>query len=191
MQLQRHFRYSFTHILQQQNNKGSLYLHSWYSVHRLRIRLSRRHCLSLAVFTSSKQWFQSQLPFQNGGKSRHSNGCIFLPRQQNQWPPSSLTASILTSLGQTNAECFWLQTNIADWLPRCGLFAYGELRKSSEAENGADQCLKLLPEKRQIPWLTVDIVWLHIDKTLQQYVLHNVADPRWWAFHSCFGRCAQ
>ena len=54
--------------------------------------------------------------------------------------------------------CFRLQTNIADWLLRSSLFAYGELWESLEAENGPDQCLKLLPEKRQTPWPTVDIV---------------------------------
>ena len=87
--------------------------------------------------------------------------------------------------------CFRLQMNIADWLTRCGLFAYRELWESSEAENGPDQCLKLLPEKRQTLWPTVDIVGLHIDRTLQQYVLHDVADPRWRAFRSCFGRRPQ
>ena len=44
--------------------------------------------------------------------------------------------------------------NDTDWLPKCGL----ELRESSEGKNGDDQCWILLPEKRQIPWLTVDIV---------------------------------
>ena len=61
----------------------------------------------------------------------------------------------------------------------------------SEAENGADQCLKLLQELRQISWPTVDIVRLDIDSALQQYVLHYVADSRRLAFHSCFGSSVQ
>ena len=44
--------------------------------------------------------------------------------------------------------------NNTDWLRKCGL----ELWESSEGKNGDDQCWKLLPEKRQIPWPTVDIV---------------------------------
>ena len=37
-----------------------------------------------------------------------------------------------------------MQRKIADWLGKCGL----TLRESSEGENGDDQCLKLLPQKR-------------------------------------------
>ena len=44
--------------------------------------------------------------------------------------------------------------NETDWLPKCGFRASGKFGR----QNGDDQCLKLLPEKRQIPWPTVDIV---------------------------------
>ena len=97
-------------------------------------------------------------------------------------------------------SAWWLATEVwiraswnfppGDWLPKCGL----ELRESSGKfgrQNGDDQCWKLPPEKRQIPWSTVDIVWFDRDQTLQQYVVHHVANSRRWAFRSCVGCRAQ
>ena len=88
----------------------------------------------------------------------------------------------------------WLATEV--WFRASGKFGKVriELRENSGKfgrQNGDDQCWKLPPEKRQIPWSTVDIVWFDRDQTLQQYVVHHVANSRRWAFRSCVGCRAQ
>ena len=45
--------------------------------------------------------------------------------------------------------------------------------------NGNGDVLEVSLGKRQIPWSTVDIDPLRTEKDQQQYVMHNVADPRW------------
>ena len=104
--------------------------------------------------------------------------------------PLQITRRIVTQQNLGKAEAFllaqlagnehWLATEV--WFRASGKFG---------RQNGDDQCWKLLPEKRQIPWPTVDIVWFDRDQTLQQYVVHHVANSRRWAFRSCVGCRAQ